>query len=232
MMGGFGGGGGGGLTGLARNRQVYEELNLSDEQLGQLVRFTDGLGEERREMFSGGFRDLSDEERQEAVEKLAKKVEKTLSEILRREQFQRLKQIELQQQGVRALSRDDMIQALKITDDQQQELQSIREEIREETMELFQGARDMSPEERGGLRDKMQDLQKGLERKAMGVLSSEQKTTLKNIMGEPFELEQPRFEGFGRGGFGRGPGAGGRRGGGEGGRRGEGRSNRPRRPEA
>jgi hypothetical protein len=182
-------------------------------------------------MFSGGFRDLSEEERQEAVGKLAKKVERTLSEILKREQFQRLKQIELQQQGVRALSRDDMIQALKITEQQQQELQSVREESREKTMELFRGARDMSPEERQGLRDKMQELQKELDKKSMGVLSSEQKTTLKNIMGEPFELEQPRFEGFGRGGFGRGEGGGGRRGGGEAGRRGGGRD-RPRRPEA
>jgi hypothetical protein len=189
-------------------------------------------------MFSGmrGFRDLSEQEREarmaearESGEKLAKKVEQKLSEILRREQFQRLKQIELQQDGVRALTRDDIVQALGVSEEQQQELQSIGEEAREKATELFRGGRDMDFEER---REKREELQQWLEKKSMGVLSSEQKTKLKQIMGEPFELERPQFEGFGRGMFGRGDAGGGRRGGEEGGRRGEGRGDRPRRPEA
>jgi hypothetical protein len=232
--------GGGGLAGLVRNAQVRDELKLSDEQLGALTRMGEELNEQRREMFSGmgNFRDLSESEREARMEEmrkkgeeLEKKVEKQLSEVLNREQFQRLKQIELQQQGTRALLREDIIQALGITEKQQQQLQSAAEEAREKMMAMFREGREGERGDREGMRERMQQLRQESDKAAMAVLTDEQKAKLKDIMGKPFEMEEPQFgRGFGgrRGGEG---GAGGRRGdqGGEGARPGR---NRPRRPEA
>jgi hypothetical protein len=73
----------------------------------------------------------------------------------------------------------------------------------------------------------MQSLQSELERRSMAALTADQKTTLKNIMGEPVELDLSQMRGPGRGGFGAG-------GFGRGGQRGESgqgdRGNRPGRP--
>jgi hypothetical protein len=224
--------GGGGLMGLVMNSQVRDLLNLSDAQIGQLTVLQEKMREEMGERFAGmrGFRDLSETERearmrelQEEAQKRNKETEEKLAEILTKEQFKKAKQIELQQQGVRALLRDDIIQALSITEEQQKELQDIAEEVGAKRRELFMGMRDMTDEEREGIRDKMQGFQRDLERRSMAVLTDEQKTTLKNIMGEPVELDLSQMRGPGRGGFG---GGGRQRGGGDQGNR----NNRPRRP--
>jgi hypothetical protein len=161
---------------------------------------------------------------QEEWQKRAKETEKKLAEILTKEQFKKAKQIELQVQGVRALLRDDIVQALGITEDQKKELEGITEDVGTKRRELFTGMRDMTDEQREGLRDKMQGLQSELERRSMAVLTAEQKTTLKNIMGEPVELDLAQMRGPGRGAFGAG-------GFGRGGQGGQGdRGSRPRRP--
>jgi hypothetical protein len=239
MFGGgmFGGGMGGGLMGLVNNPQVREHLKLNATQVGQLTILQEELREQARERFSGfgNFREMSQEQRearmreiQEQAQKQAQETEKKLAEILTKEQFKRAKQIELQQQGVRALQRDDIIQALGVTEEQQQKLQAVAEEVGNKRRELFSGGfRDMTEEQRAGLREKMQALQGELEKNSMAVLSGDQKTKLKQIMGEPFELERPEMRGF----EGRGFGGRGGEGGPEGGRR-EGGRNRPRRPDA
>lgn len=242
--GGFGGrpGGpgmmGGGLVGLLGMEQVREELKVTEAQQEKLRELGEKLREEVRGMFPDreATQDLTPEQRrermQEAMEKFRKEaekrapeVEKQIAEILDKPQFKRLKQLEVQRQGVDALVRADIIQALGLTEDQQKKIKGTieqrdkeQEALGEEMRGMFEGGfRDMSEEQRADARKKMEALgekrraiQSEAQKNAMGVLTDDQKAMMPNLMGEPFEF--PRFEG--RRGPGGGPGGEGRRGGG------------------
>lgn len=244
---GFGGRGpgGGGTLGLLMIPQVREELDVTDEQMEKLRQ----KGEQLREQMRGLFPDrealanLSDEERrarfEKAREESEKKVNAALKEVLVPAQIERLEQIELQQQGTRALLTDKVVKALKITPEQKTKLEKIGDEGREQMRGMFEGMRglrDMPQDQRdkkmAELREKGDQLRKESEKKAMAVLSDDQKTALGKMMGKPFEM--PRPEGRpgggrsfrGRGGDGqRGPRGQGQRDGGNG-------RNRPAPPQA
>ena len=255
--GGFGRGGpgmpgqfgrGGGVMGLLQIREVRDELKISDEQIGKLTRLREDQDAARRDR--GGFdfqglRDLSDSERearmrefQQEREKQSKATEEKVREILTGEQFKRLKQIELQQQGTAALMRPDIGQALGITDDQRAKMREASEGVRDKMRGLFENVRDMSEDERAGLRDKMGKIRADSEKALMAVLTDDQKAKLKEVMGKPFDLPRPEFGRGGPGGGRGGPGAGGDRGGRGGGDRGgrpggdRGGEQRRRRPQA
>jgi len=221
--------GGGGLAGLLRSPQVQEELKLSEAQGEKLRDLNEKVMEEIRDLLPDreSLRDLSQEERREQMqkamekfqqeaEKRAPEVEKQIAEILDKAQFKRLKQLEVQRQGVDALRRPDIVQALGLTEEQQKQIKEAledrdkkREELGEQMRAMFEGGfRQMSQEEREKAREKMQEarekgrtIQSEAQKKAMGVLTDEQKARMPNLMGEPFEFR--RFDSRRRPGEGR-----------------------------
>ena len=253
--GGFRGGpGGGGVAGLIQNPQVQEELELSEAQVEKVRELGQEIREEMQKFFPGreGAEDLTREQRmarfQEAMEKYreeaekrAPEIEKRVRDILEPAQYKRVKQIEMQRQGIDALLRPDIIQALTITEDQQKEIKEVlekrnkeREELGEQMQGMFEGfRRDMSEEEREKarakgeeLREKGRAIQSEAQKNAMGVLTDDQKAMMPNLMGEPFEFRRPEGGPGGRrpGGRGQGERGQGERGQGE---RGRGRGRRP-----
>jgi hypothetical protein len=244
----MGGPRGGGIAGLVQNPQVQEELKLSEAQVEKVRELGREIREEMRKFFGGreGTEDLTREQRmarfqenmekfRQEAEKRAPEIEKKIRDILEPAQYKRVKQIEMQRQGVDALLRADIIQALTITEDQQKEIKEVlekrnkkREELGEQMRGMFEGFGDMSDEEREQLRAKGEEMrEKGraiqteAQKAAMAVLTDDQKAMMPNLMGEPFEFRRPE----GR----PGGGPGGRRPGGPGqGRRGQGRDRRPR----
>lgn len=246
--------GGGGVSGLLRNEQVQNEVKLTEDQKSQLAKMAEEQRAEMRERFAGrgpgdreeqseADRQAQREEMMKEFQERAKKMEEKIRGILEPEQFKRLKQIELQQQlqdqGPAAFARPDIIQALGLTDEQQQSLKQIaeglatqRQQIGEQTRELFQGGfRDASEDERAKLmekgtqlREKGETARKEAQQKAMAVLTDEQKEKLKSLMGKFVKIEM-------RGGPG-GPRPGGDRGGQDGGNRRPQGDRRPARPQA
>jgi hypothetical protein len=247
--GGFRGGPGrGGVAGLIQSEQVQQELKLSEAQVEKVRELGQEIREEMRKFFGGreGAEDLTREQRmarmQEAMEKFrqeaekrAPEIEKRVRDILEPAQYKRVKQIEMQLQGVDALVRADIIQALGITEDQQKKIKEVlekrnkkREELGEQMRGMFEGFRDMSDEKREQarakgeeLREKGRAIQSEAQKNAMGVLTDDQKAMMPNLMGEPFEFRRPEGgPGEGRRGEGRrGEGGEGRGGGGRRGRR-------------
>ena len=241
--------GGGGVAGLIQNQQVQEELKLSEAQVEKVRELGQEIREEMQKFFPGreGSEDLTREQRmarfQEAMEKFrqeaekrAPEIEKKIRDMLEPAQYRRAKQIEMQLQGIDALLRADIIQALTLTEAQQKEIKEVlekrnkeREGLDEQRRALFEGfRRDMSEEEREKarakgeeLREKGRTIQAEAQKAAMGVLTDEQKAMMPNLMGEPFEFRRP--EG---GPGGRRPGGPGQGGPGQG-RRGQGRGRRP-----
>lgn len=180
------GGFGGGMLFLLTQKSVQDELKLSDEQ----VKKVKDLQEKQRESFQG-LRDLSQEERQKKMREQGEATQKAVAEILKPAQLKRGRQIALQQQGARALGNEEVAKALNITDEQKQKIRDIQTKSREEMRGL---GRDEDA------RTKRQELTKATNEKVMGVLTSEQKTKLKELQGEPFtgKIERPQFGGGNR----------------------------------
>ncbi|NLS96021.1 MAG: hypothetical protein GXX96_28115 [Planctomycetaceae bacterium] len=265
-FGGFGmrapGGGSGGVLNLLRAEVVRTEVGI-DEATYEKVREVSREAMEAGRGDFEGFRELSEEQRRARMEEMRaqwqermKAQEKKVEEVVGTEKFGRLKEIELQMAGVEALTREDVGNFLKLTEEQKKQITDImgaNQEAAREKMEAalpggFSAMRDMDEAARRAAFEKMgairTELRKEMETKLMGVLTDEQKENLGKMMGQPFakmdELrEQLRAE-FGRGGDrggDRGPGARGDRGGdrgdrgGDRGPRGDG-ERRPRRPNA
>jgi hypothetical protein len=217
---------GGGIAGLLRIEEVRKELKVTDEQETNLTELGEKLREEARERMSGMFgggENLSREERmarfekmreqfQKQAEEAGKQIEKQVAGVLDKGQFKRLKQIELQQQARRGgpaiLMRDDIAKALKLSDAQKNDLRAVVESANKQREELRSGFgnvdfRNMSEDDRAKFRETMEkNREKGeqirtdSQKKAMALLTDDQKTTLKKIMGKPFEMpERPAFGG-------------------------------------
>jgi Spy/CpxP family protein refolding chaperone len=208
--GGFGGPfGGGGILGLAMREEVQQELQLVDEQQEKVQGLAEDMRAqartEMREMFEQ-MRDLSDEERREQwgeirtrFETLSSEYQDKLNKVLLPHQLERLKQIDVQTrmryQGASALTSGALAESLSLTDEQKQKLEKRAEEVREELQEQI---RQLQIDARKKLLDE--------------VLTSEQRAKLETLMGEQFDLPEPRSDGGFRGRFGRGRDGGDRRG--------------------
>ena len=222
--GGFGGPGGGMSSPLmlAANEAVQKELNLSDEQVGDIKSLGEQVREEMRSAFSGGFggQDQSEEERAKQREKLTESMKKVnekfqpkLNEALKPEQRDRLKQIQVQAAGSQAYQLAEVVAALKISKEQQDKLAAISKEFGEKQRDLFPrggqgGGERLNFEE---MRKKGEELTAARDKQIAEVLTAEQKSDLEKLKGKTFDVAQlrPAFGG-GRGGPGAGaPGAGG-----------------------
>ena len=225
-FGGFGGFGGGLANSIARVKPLQDELKVDAEQLEKLTASLTKAREESRDLTQKLFgRDTSAEERAEVTKKIQEITDKALATALKPEQVKRLKQIETQQAGLGAFTRGEAAEKLKLTDEQKEKITAINRDLSNDRRELF-GAGGAGGGRRpgaggggggaggGGFRldpevvKKLENLQKEAIANAVKVLNDDQKSTYKELTGEPFEM--PGGAGaLGFGGFGGGGGFGG-----------------------
>lgn len=214
---GFGGGMGGMGTDSAamlRNEKVQKALELSADQVEQLGK----VAQEARDA-RGDLRDLDREEMMSRMREMREKTQSKINDILLPHQRDRLSEIQIQINGARALMQEDVAKKLNLTDDQKEKLR-----------EAFSFRRGGRAGNRGeGERPDFQQMMEEQTKEAMGVLTDSQKEQFEKMKGKDAGItRQDLFQGFGRGGEGRGrgEGRGGRGGEGRGGRGGEGRGGR------
>ena len=195
-QGGRGGGRGRGPNPLMllTQKSVQQDLKLSSDQVQKI----DDLGAKQRESFQG-LRDLSRDERRQKMQELTKQNEQAVAGILNPDQTKRLHQIMLQLRGAGAFTDSKVADALNLTDDQKQKIQTIEEDARNSMREARQS----------GNREKAQEIRKDSLAKVMNVLTDEQKTKWKDMTGEPFKGEIQFGPPGGRRGGNRNRGAGG-----------------------
>ncbi len=150
--GGFGGGAG--VLGLLRSEVVRTEIGV-DEATAEKVRTAAEeamrQGREGREGM-GNFRDMSQEEREKfraQREERTNALEKKIAEIIGQDKFKRLKQMELQLAGVRALNRPEVLKDLGVSEETKEKINAAFEA---NLRKMFEGAREMSESERAGMR--------------------------------------------------------------------------------
>jgi len=186
--GGFGGGGGM----LLSNKSVQQELKLDADQITKASKWA----EEQRARFteaSQKYADLSEDERRTKMQELRRTANeeshKAVTAMLKPEQAKRFHQISLQARGVNAFEDAKVQEQLKITDDQKTKLAEIakehndkQREVREDNQGNFQA-----------IREKMTPINKEAHDKAEALLTSEQKSTWKEMVGHHFEIKyEPR----------------------------------------
>jgi hypothetical protein len=221
--GGPGGGGGSGpeaMLGLLRVEEVKVEVELSPEQDEAIGKLTP-----ERPNFEN-FRDMSEDERRAAFSKMqkgreerAKKLPEQLEQVLLPQQMDRLKQIQLQLRGIRALREEEVVKELKITAAQTKEIEGVEEKLREENGPKFREL--MASGDREAMQEAFTKVRAESEKQVLAVLTSDQKKQFEEMKGEKFEMPEGAFGG-GRGGPGGGFAGRGGRGGDAGGRGGDG----------
>ncbi len=182
----------GGPLGLLSMPEVQRELKLDPAQV-------DLLGDLRQSAPRPNFQELqnlSPQERQQRFAAMQRDQEKKVAEILSKDQLARLKQLQLQQMGIRAVDRPEVARQLGLTADQQDQVRSALQGEREAMRQLFTGfdpgGTPPSPEERQQSFQKMRDLRAGTEAKLNGILTASQKQQLKTLQGAPFQFPQRR----------------------------------------
>jgi Spy/CpxP family protein refolding chaperone len=189
---GFGGGFGGGGAMLLTNKGVQKELKVTDEQASKLETLAQETRDKQREAFEK-LQDLPQEERREKFQALAvtmnADIRKGLDGILKPEQVKRFEQIQVQQAGSNAFNTPRVVAALKLTDDQKSKIQAINDGLNQSMRDL----REEFQSDREGAMKKMTDARKQASDKAIAVLTDSQKSTWKDLTGEPYEVKfEPR----------------------------------------
>jgi Spy/CpxP family protein refolding chaperone len=171
---GFGGNFGGNIL---RMPEVQAELKLTDEQKTKLTEVTS-----QRPAGGGQFRDLSREERQKAMAERRAEQQKKVAAILNADQMKRYRQLELQRQGPAAFQETEVQTELKLTADQKGKVETLLSEQRDAQRELRQSADG----DREAMRAKTMELRKKTAEKLEALLTEEQKTQWKAMLGAPF----------------------------------------------
>jgi hypothetical protein len=195
-----------GLVSLAANEAVQKDLGLSGDLVSKLNSLNDEYRAARTKEFETAgidfqnFGNLSNDERQKLTDKMNTVSAKLndeftpkLKNLLSADQMKRLKQIQVQEQGAGSLLNADVAADLALTDDQKKKLGEVQADYGRKQRELFAG---------GGGGDFQERIAKGREltaerdKKALEVLTAEQKTKYEALKGSPFDVSQL---GFGRG---------------------------------
>jgi hypothetical protein len=171
---------------LANQKSVQEELKLSDEQVKKVAKITEAMKEKAADLT-----ETDPKERMKKAMELFQEAEKGVFALLTPAQAKRLRQIALQQQHLaRAVENPEVAKELRLSEEQTKQLRAIRESTAKEMSKLSEDAKS-----RDELREKTAALTKATEEKLLKVLTEEQKTKWKELLGEPFKGELK--QGFG-----------------------------------
>lgn len=193
QRGGAQGGQGGGRQGgrgmnigfLLRNEPFKKELNLTDDQIKKIEAAIPAQGQ-------GGGQDTTPEERQKQRAEIQKKIEA----VLKPEQVKRLKQLELQMGGTRALTRDAVAKELGLSADQ---VKRIEAALQVQRPQGGQGGAPGAGAGGGFDREAFMKLREEADKKAMAVLTPAQKTQWEAMLGKKFVFQMPQRGGGGGG---------------------------------
>lgn len=176
------------LAALLQNKSVQEELKLDEATVAKVKTITDGVREKfKEELEKLGKMDFK--ARFEIQGKIAtasgEAITKEADKLLKPEQLKRLKQIQVQQLGLRVFTTDEYATALKLTDDQKTKVKGLVEDM---TKDLTDARKEAGKDFKkiGELTTK---ITAAATDKASELLNDTQKTKLKELTGDKFELK-------------------------------------------
>jgi Spy/CpxP family protein refolding chaperone len=193
--------GGNSIGQLAQNKSVQEELKVNEDQAKKVKEALDKVREDLKDDYAkigrggrrgggGGGNNASPEERTAARKKTGEAEEKAVKGVLDEKQMKRLQQIHVQQEGIAAFQDDEgVVKALKLNDEQKDKIKAISADLQKEMGNLFGGGGGGRGRGNPETQQKIQSLRKEAMTNATKVLNDDQKKTLKDLTGEPFEVK-------------------------------------------
>jgi hypothetical protein len=165
---------------------VQTELKLTDEQKRQAA---DLLQKQRADLgeFVQRLQSATAEDRSKMLAEWQADQAKKVAAVLNPDQQKRLHQLSLQQQGFTAMVAPAVQTDLKLTAEQKARVDELLRAQQMALQNLFQGGGGITAE----TRQKLQALQKETNDKLRAVLTDEQKTRWKEMLGTPFNFPAP-----------------------------------------
>jgi hypothetical protein len=163
---------------LLRQKSVQQELKLSPELVKKIVEFTNGESDAYEKALKQG-----EKEREAKFEELERKNKQFLEDNLSAAQRKRLDQITLQVCGLQQLTRPDVAKLLNLSEDQQKKFTEMRKEASKKLQEIT------SAKDRAGRNEKLAKFREEIDRKIETLLTDEQKTRVRELVGERFKGE-------------------------------------------
>lgn len=183
-----------GLGGLIAMKEVQAELKLSDEEAAKIREKLEEFRPQRGEG-GGGFREfqnLSEEEREKRIEEFRKRMEETAKKVdaalkanLSADQYQRLKELRLQREGVVSLDRAEVAEELKLSAEQKEKIKKLVADNRPRF-----GGRRGGGESGPPSREERQQRREKFRADVMAVLTEEQKSAWEKLQGEKFKFPE------------------------------------------
>ncbi len=161
---------------LVRDDTVREALDCTEEQRTKL----DELLRKHNRMLLA-IRDVSPSGADETAQPALAEIRSTLKELLTQEQRIRLQGITLQAQGYDALLRKDIIEAIKLTEEQQTRLAEMSTEFRGKLQELQQAGSEK-------LQAALPKLNADRHQEVVALLDSTQQDSYGKLLGEAFDF--------------------------------------------
>lgn len=133
---------GAGLVGLSQRADVQADIKATDDQKAKLAQLQQAMQDKRRELMQearesgGGFEGM-----RESMTKLQESADKQLATILSEDQVKRLREIQIQLEGNRAILRAEVQKALGLREDQKQKIAGIQQKSQEELQALIEEMR-------------------------------------------------------------------------------------------
>lgn len=182
------------LVGLMTNKSVQEELKLTDEQKEKVKKVADEVREKYGKDIAQARTDMDREKSAKLQAEARDFALKTLPDVIKADQLKRLKQIDLQVRGLRALTSEAVQKELKFTDKQKEQIKTISEEVQKTREGLTKERRDAGDDakKREEITKKMTEQSKDALAKATAALTSDQQKAWKEMIGEPFEVKFER----------------------------------------
>jgi hypothetical protein len=194
---------------LLSNKSVQEELKLTDEQKDKLKNVRAKLGEKLEKLVAEFDKDKlqkrSPEERDKnalkIMDSMLKESNKAATDILLPDQAKRFQQIEWQDSGLIVFKNADIQTGLKLGKDQQNKIDMILQEyfkqvqpinspkhLKEMNLEELRNQKGALPKKLEERYLKLEALVKDAEKNLYGVLTEDQKTAFKALLGPPFKI--------------------------------------------
>jgi Spy/CpxP family protein refolding chaperone len=190
------------------NEALQEEVKITADQKTKFKPVADKQAELQKkmtEMFKGGGGGNKGKggggfaEIQKDREKIAEEAKSVVDTTLTTDQKARLKQIGVQVLGVRAFTNEEVVAALKLTDDQKDKIKGIAEEYQKDARELgggFRPGQSVDQEKLAENQKKRRKLEREAVEKITTSLTPDQQAEWKKLIGEPFDTTklqpQPR----------------------------------------
>ena len=204
-----GGRGQGGMSiGLVlTNKDLQDELKVTDDQKGKLKEMTGKqteMNKKRQELFGGGQPDRTQmQELQKEATALNEEIRKATDGVLTADQKKRYKQIEIQAMGLRAFGNAEIVKELNITEDQKSAMKEVTDGMATEVAALrkelglpAQGGRPMAgdtppdAEKMAEYAKKTKPLVDAALEKSVKALSADQKKQWMEMIGVKFDTSK------------------------------------------